>query len=257
LPARKRAGEALPPLKLTLCDRFGNGAALQPAQTPPTAALSVLLPGADGELQLCPELRVVAQQGTAEGGLLLTSLQLLGGEAAATGPDAPGLQLFASAEPLSHPTAQQAQVQPSRQGLPVAEAVLRVGLEGLPGMQPAELPLRLRAGAPHCLRLQPGHPWEAAGEGGEPALPTLQHGDSLPPFQLAAFDLWGNPTAPSADLCFRVAAECEATDPRAQEFDLNGAGVAAVEGARAVAAGDDGLQRWLCPCRAACRSRTA
>jgi hypothetical protein len=47
---------------------------------------------------------------------------------------------------------------------------------------------------------------------------------------VAVFDVWGNPTAPSADLGFAVLAECGATRPQAQEFTPDALGIATVEG---------------------------
>lgn len=173
---------------------------------------------------------MVAQQAAAEDGLLITDLQLLGSEVVASGPEAPGLQLLASGDGLSHPTGRQAQVQPSKQSLPAAEVQLSISLQGSAELESVKLPLRLRAGAPQCLRLLPGHPWEAAQQDGGAGVVTLQSGGSLAAFQVVVFDAWGNPTAPSADLGFTVLAECQATGPQAREFTPSGGGITTVEG---------------------------
>ena len=164
---------------------------------------------------------------------MVSGLRLLGRAPAVAG-EAAGLVLLAGGDGLSHPTARQAQAPPSKQCLPTAEVHLCISLQGLPDIEPVVLPLRVRAGAPHALHLLPGNPWEeAGGDGdgdGETAL-ALQHGGSLPPFQVAVFDVWGNPTAPSADLGFAVLAECGATRPQALEFTPDALGIATVEGA--------------------------
>lgn len=225
------AGEALPPLKVMFSDRFGNPVAMAPTATPPSLSIAAALPaGPDGETALCSELVVVAQQAAAEDSLLITRLQLLGSEVAAAGDAPPGLSLLAGGDALSHPTARQAQAPPSKQALPTAEVLLRISLASAPDLEPVLLPVRLRAGAPHALRLLPGHPWEAASSVGAV---TLQHGGTLPPCQVAVFDAWGNPTAPSPDLGFAVLAECCATGPQAKECTVSSMGVATVEGARA------------------------
>lgn len=211
-------------------DRFGNEVALAATATPPSLTIAAALPSPDGGVQPCEELRVVAQQAAVEDGVLIQGLQLLGTDEAAaaaeTGAES-GLALLSGTDGLSHPTARQAQAAPSRQSLPVAEVQLHVRLAGVPDLQAVTLPLRLRAGAARSLRLLPGHPWEDAGDG-QPV--TLQHGGALPPFQVAAFDAWGNPTAPSPHLGFTVLAECEAAGPAAKECSVNALGIATVEG---------------------------
>jgi hypothetical protein len=222
----------LPPLKVTFSDRFGNPVAMQPMQTPPSLSITAAVVGAQGEPQECSELEVVAQQCSAEDGLLISGLRLLGSTAAMAGEPA-GLQLLAGGVGLSHPTARQAQAPPSKQCLPTAEVQLCISLQGSPDLEPVVLPLRVRAGAPHSLHMLPGNPWEEAGGGGDSewqAAVALQHGASLPSFQVAVFDVWGNPTAPSADLGFAVLAECGATRPQAQEFTPDALGIATVEG---------------------------
>lgn len=230
------AGEALPPLKVAFVDKYGNPVGMSPAATPPSLSIAVAAVGPDGEAQPCEELEVAAQQAAVEDGMMITGLQLLGSAeaaaAAASGCQPPGLALLAGGGGLSHPTARQAQAAPSRQSLPVAEVQLRVSLASAPDLEPVVLPLRLRAGAPQSLRLLGGHPWEEAG--GEAV--ALQHGAALPAFQVAAYDAWGNPTAPSTDLPFVVVAECDATAPGAHEFSVSALGMAAVEG---------GSKRWL------------
>ncbi|KAL4443930.1 hypothetical protein ABPG75_011667 [Micractinium tetrahymenae] len=223
-------GEVLPPLKVMFADRFGNPVALAPTATPPSLAIAVALPSPDGGPQPCEELAVVAQQAAVEDGVLITGLQLLGTDEAAAAADAgaeASMALLSGADALSHPTARQAQAAPSRQSLPVAEVQLRVSLASSPDLEAVTLPLRLRAGAPRSLRLLPGHPWEGAGEE-QPVV--LQHGGALPPFQVAAFDAWGNPTAPSPDLGFTVLAECEAAGPAAKECSVSALGIATMEG---------------------------
>lgn len=209
-----------------------------PTATPPVLTLSVALPGDDGEAAApCHELAVAAQQAAAGDGLLISRLQLLGSEAAMAGAEgAGGLALFSGGEGGSHPSARQAQAPPSKQALPVAEVLLRVGLGSAPELEPVALPLRVRAGAPRALRLLPGHPWDAPSAGGGAV--SLAHGAALPPFQVAAYDAWGNPTAPSPDLGFAVLAECGALGPHALECAVGPLGVATVEGA----AGGAGLE---------------
>lgn len=173
---------------------------------------------------------MLAQQAAVQDGMLITGLQLLGSDAAAAAAEAgaeAGLALLSCTDGLSHPTARQAQAAPSRQSLPVAEVLLRVSLAGSSDLEAVTLPLRLRAGAPRSLRPLPGHPWQDAGEEGAV---KLQHGGVLPPFQVAAFDAWGNPTAPSPQLGFSVLAECEATGPDAKECGVSALGIATVEG---------------------------
>jgi hypothetical protein len=229
------AGEVLPPLKVTFSDSFGNPAALQSSQASPSLKIVALVPNIQGELQPCEELQVVAQQTATDDGLLVTGLQLLGSAAAAAvDGEAAGLQLLAGCDGLSHPTGRQAQVQPSRQALPIADVQLSIGLDSLPELEAVLLPLRVRAGAPQSLRLLPGHPWEAApaGDGDSAAaVVTLGSGGSLEAFQVAAFDAWGNPTAPSPDLGFTVLAQCDATAPQAAEFTPSAGGIVTVEGA--------------------------
>lgn len=241
-PARRpsHAGEVLPPLKVMFSDKYGNPVAMSPSATPPSLTIAAALPGGpDGELQPCSELQVVAAQAATEDGLVVSGLQLLGSEAAAAaaaqaaaeGAEPAGLQLLCAGDGLSHPTARQAQAPPSKQGLPVAEVQLRISLGSSPELEPVVLPLRLRAGAPHSLRLLPGNPWEeAAASASAGGVLTLQHSAALPPFQVAAFDAWGNPTAPAPDLGFAVLAECEATAPHAKEFAVGPTGLATVEG---------------------------
>lgn len=229
------AGEVLPPLKVTFSDSFGNPAALQSSQASPSLKIVALVPNIQGELQPCEELQVVAQQTATDDGMLVTGLQLLGSAAAAAvDGEAAGLQLLAGCDGLSHPTGRQAQVQPSRQALPTADVQLSIGLDSFPELEAVLLPLRVRAGAPQSLRLLPGHPWEAApaGDGDSAAaVVTLESGGSLEAFQVAAFDAWGNPTAPSPDLGFTVLAQCDATAPQAAEFTPSAGGIVTVEGA--------------------------
>jgi hypothetical protein len=225
------AGEMLPPLKVTFSDRFGNPVAMQPMQTPPSLSITAAVAGPQGEPQECSELEVVAQQCVADDGLLISGLRLLGSAAAVAG-ELAGLLLLAGGDGLSHPTARQAQAPPSKQCLPTAEVQLCISLHGSPDLEPVVLPLRVRAGAPHSLHLLPGNPWEdvGGGDGDGQAAVALQHGASLRSFQVAVFDVWGNPTAPSADLGFAVLAECAGTRPQAQEFTPDALGIATVEG---------------------------
>ncbi|PRW58303.1 Structural maintenance of chromosomes flexible hinge domain-containing 1 [Chlorella sorokiniana] len=233
-------GEVLPPLKVMFSDKYGNPVAMNPSATPPSLTIAAALPGGpDGELQSCGELQVVAAQAATEDGLIVSGLQLLGSEAAATaaaqaaaeGAEPTGLQLLSAGDGLSHPTARQAQAPLSKQGLPVAEVQLRISLASSPELEPVVLPLRLRAGAPHSLRLLPGNPWEeAAASPSAGGVVMLQHSAALAPFQAAAFDAWGNPTAPAPDLGFAVLAECEATAPRTKELAVGPTGLASIEG---------------------------
>lgn len=221
----------LPPLKVQFSDSFGNPAAMPATATPLSLSISVAQAASPGsELQPCEELQVVAQQGAVEDGLLITGLQLLGSEAAAAanvGSDEPsGMQLLAGGDALSHPTARQAQALLSKQCLPTAEVQLCISLQSSPDLAPVVVPLRVRAGAPQSLRLLPGSPWEAAPD----SVVTLQHGGRLEAFQVAAYDAWGNPTAPSADLGFAVLGECGATAPQAKEFAVGPLGTATLEG---------------------------
>ena len=227
--AQCAAGETLPPIKVSFSDRFGNLVAMQPTETQPSLSLAVLVAAPDGSLQPCQELQVVAQQAAVQDGLLITDLQLLGSDAVATGPGAPGLQLLAASD--LHLSARQAQVPASQQALPAAEVALAFSLGSNPDLKPLELRLRLRAGAPQWLRLLPDHPWGAAGGEDGMAVVTLEHGSLLALFQVAAFDAWGNPTAPTADLDFTVVAESSATRPGLKEFKPSaGNGITSIEG---------------------------
>lgn len=213
-------------------DRFGNQVPQAPTATPPSLTIAAALLGPDGGLLPCEELAVVAQQAAVEDGVLIQGLQLLGSDEAAAAADAgagTGLALLSGTDGLSHPTARQAQAAPSRQSLPVAEVQLLVSLSGASDFETVALPLRLRAGAPRSLRLLPGHPWEEAAQG-QPIV--LQHGGAMPPFQVAAFDAWGNPTAPLPHLGFVVLAECEATAPLVKECSVSALGIATVDGER-------------------------
>ena len=229
------AGEVLPPLKVTFSDRFGNPVALPASQPLPRLCITACAAPVSGEALAavpCEELVVVAEQVAAEGGLLISGLQLLGSDAAAAVPGGMRLLQAAGGEGASHPSArlaQGAQAPPSKQALPTAEIQLLISLAGDGsggggGLEPVVLPLRVRAGAPQSLQLQPGHPWA------EGAAVSLQHGTALPSFQVAAFDAWGNPTAPAPDLGCAVLAECEALGPAAAEFPVTPLGLASVEG---------------------------
>ena len=241
-PPTNPAGEVLPPLKVMFSDKYGNPVAMSPSATPPSLTIAAGLPGGpDSELQPCSELQVVAAQAATEDGLIVSGLQLLGSEAAAAaaaqaaaeGAEPSGLQLLCASDGLSHPTARQAQAPPSKQGLPVAEVQLRISLASSPELEPIVLPLRMRAGAPHSLRLLPGNPWEeAAARPSAGGVVSLQHSAALAPFQVAAFDAWGNPTAPAPDLGFVVLAECDATAPRSRELAVGPTGLASIEGGR-------------------------
>lgn len=214
-------------MKVVFCDSFGNAVPLQPTLTPPSVSIQTAVPTADGSLLPCPELEVRVQPEVAEGCLVLSQLQVVGSADAAHA--GAGLQLFSHRDSATNPSARQAQARASQEALPVADVHLVIGLQQSPELEPQAFPVQLRPGAPQCLRLAAGHPWQGA-EGSDDVVPHLQHKEELPSINVQAVDAWGCPTGPSEHLPFKLLVECPALSPAAKKFDFSAVGVATVSG---------------------------
>ncbi|KAK9820414.1 hypothetical protein WJX72_010046 [[Myrmecia] bisecta] len=225
-------GEALPPLCIIFKDEYGNHIQAKEGLQLPAITLDLLPANGGEDAGGLAQLKVAATQEAEASGIKLTGLQITG----AGPPTAQGLQIFAGpvhATPQSTPLAQQQQ---ASQGGP-AEASCSLLLAVQAGeLGVCQMPLWLRAGPPHSLRLVPGHPWTAA-QGAPEEQVCVASGDLLPAFQVQALDAWNNRTGVGHGLVGSVNVDCDALQPSSTVFPLDANGLASVEGLRAAALG--------------------
>ncbi|KAK9800826.1 hypothetical protein WJX73_002958 [Symbiochloris irregularis] len=234
-------GQHLPPLILTFQDMHGNTTAVDPDNLD-ELALEVMTQQPDGSMVIVPDLAVVADMESSDDAHGHSNIHLLGvhilGSPSHTHPThcLPSLAGPANPQPSSTP---QGQASEGSQAAPTAEVGLCVVMAPLPHQV---LLVRVRPGAPHCLRLTGDTPWQSRGNAdpagsGQQALTAAQLAcdSTLPPFSVQVHDMWNNPSGSCQALAATVVLECTALEPSHMEVAVPSSGIVCIEGCKAVA----------------------